>query len=384
MDIPGQPRRFASTAELIAAEEPDFPSFLFSEPKLVEAIRTFQSGFDGLLTYAVKANPSAHILSIMHREGISAFDVASLTEMALIGEHAPGAALHYNNPIKSRREIKRAYEDFGVRTFTIDHVAQLDQLAAVVPPSPDVEVTVRFKAGKALKSYDFGTKFGVMEAGAVELATLVRHMGYTTSLCFHVGSQCEEAYAFERHIAAAGRIAQDAGVILKRLNVGGGFPATYISSSAPPLEVYFETIRTAVTDTFGSCKPELIAEPGRGLVTPSTSLLLRVKHQRGEQSVYLNDGVYGSLMEAMILEFMPPIRVWRGDRILTGESWNFTVFGPTCDSYDMMPQTFILPEAITEDDYIEFGLMGAYTQASLTPFNGFDRRDLYWVDDILV
>ena len=26
--------------------------------------------------------------------------------------------------------------------------------------------------------------------------------------------------------------------------------------------------------------------------------------------------------------------------------------------------------------------MGAYTQASLTPFNGFDRRDQYWVDEI--
>ncbi|HWJ86569.1 MAG TPA: hypothetical protein VNS12_00675 [Pelagibacterium sp.] len=377
-------RRYANTAELIAAEEPDNPSFLFSERLLVNAIDTFKSGFDGLLTYAVKANPSPHILEIMHREGLTAYDVASNTEMALINQYAPGATMHYNNPIKSRREIARAYEEFGVRSFTIDHVAQLDQLAAVIPPSEDVEVTVRFKAGKALKSYDFGTKFGVMEDGAISICTLTKAMGYSTSLCFHVGSQCEDAYAYERHIAAAGRIALASGIELGRLNVGGGFPATYPSSSAPPLDVYFDTIRTAVADTFGSTKPQLIAEPGRGLVTGSTSLLLRVKHQRGEQSVYLNDGVYGSLMEAMIVEFMPPLRVWRGDRILTGESWGFTIFGPTCDSYDMLPQSFILPESIAEDDYIEFGLMGAYTQASLTPFNGFDRRDLYWVDDILV
>lgn len=382
MDKP-QSRTYANTAELIATVEPDFPSFLFSERKLVEAITTFKTGFDGLLTYAVKANPSPHILDIMHREGLQAFDVASNTEMALIEKHAPGAAMHYNNPIKSRREIQRAYEDHGVRSFTIDHVAQLDQLAAIVPPSLDVEVTIRFKAGKALKSYDFGTKFGVMEEGAIELCTLTKAMGYSTSLCFHVGSQCEDAYAYERHISAAGRIAQASGIDLKRLNIGGGFPATYPSSEAPPLGVYFETIRSSVLDTFGSSAPQLIAEPGRGLVTPSTSLLLRVKHQRGEQSVYLNDGVYGSLMEAMIVQFMPPIRVWRGDRVLTGPSWSYTIFGPTCDSYDVMPQSFVLPEGITEDDYIEFGLMGAYTQASLTAFNGFDRRDLYWVDEIL-
>ncbi|WP_196258616.1 type III PLP-dependent enzyme [Pelagibacterium limicola] len=383
MDI-SPARTYADTAELIATEEPDFPSFLFSERLLVNAIKTFQSGFDGLLTYAVKANPSPHILSIMHREGLKAFDVASNAEMALIEKYAPGAGMHYNNPIKSRREIKRAYEEFGVRSFTIDHVAQLDQLAAVVPPSEDVEVTVRFKAGKALKSYDFGTKFGVMEDGAISMCTLTKAMGYTTSLCFHVGSQCEDAYAYERHIAATGRIAQASGIELKRLNVGGGFPAPYISSSAPPLEVYFDTIHTAVTDTFGSNKPQLIAEPGRGLSTGCTSLLLRVKHVRGEQSVYLNDGVYGSLMEAMILEFMPPLRVWRGDKIVGGETWDFKIFGPTCDSYDVMPQTFLLPAAIAEDDYIEFGLMGAYTQASLTDFNGFNRRELYWVNDILV
>ena len=28
------------------------------------------------------------------------------------------------------------------------------------------------------------------------------------------------------------------------------------------------------------------------------------------------------------------------------------------------------------------GLMGAYTQASLTPFNGFDRRDQYLVEEV--
>jgi ornithine decarboxylase len=48
----------------------------------------------------------------------------------------------------------------------------------------------------------------------------------------------------------------------------------------------------------------------------------------------------------------------------------------------VLPQVFTLPSDIDEDDWIEFGLMGAYTQASLTPFNGFDRRDQYWVDEV--
>jgi len=375
---------YPNTSALIAAEAPDFPSFLFSERELVKAKKVFKKGFEGLLTYAVKCNPSPHILQVLHREGVRAYDVASNREMELVQQYAPGSVMHYNNPIKNKREIERAYEEFGVRSFTIDHPQQLDQLAAVVSPSRDVEVTTRFKAGKALKSYDFGVKFGVMEQGAVEIAHMVEQMGYTPSLCFHVGSQCEDAYAYERHIAAAARIAKESGIELKRLNLGGGYPAPYPTSEAPPMDHYFETISAAVEDNFGNSKPELIIEPGRALVTSSTSLLLRVKHQRGGVSVYVNDGAYGSLMEVKFMHFIPPVRVWRGARVHDndGQFEGFTLWGPTCDSYDVLPQTFMLPSDIDEDDWIEFGLMGAYTQASLTPFNGFDRRDQYWVDDI--
>ena len=377
------PYVYPNTSALIATEAPDFPSFLFCEKELSRSTDVFRRGFDGLLTYAVKCNPSPHILAQMHREGLKAFDVASNTEMEMVQTYAPGAAMHYNNPIKNRREIERAYDEFGVRSYTIDHIAQLDQLASVVSPSRDVEVTVRFKAGKAQKSYDFGTKFGVLEAGAIEIATMVEDMGYTPSLCFHVGSQCEDAYAFERHIAAAARIATESGIELKRLNLGGGYPAPYPTSEAPPMDYYFETISTAVADNFGTSRPELIMEPGRALVTSSTSLLLRVKHQRGGVSVYLNDGAYGALMEVKFMDFAPPVRVWRGARVHDndGQFEGFTIFGPTCDSYDVLPQTFMLPSDVDEDDWIEFGLMGAYTQASLTPFNGFDRRDLYWVEE---
>jgi len=375
---------YPNTSALIAAEAPDFPSFLFSERELVKAKKVFKKGFNGLLTYAVKCNPSPHIIQILHREGLKAFDVASNTEMELIREHAPGAVMHYNNPIKNRREIERAYDEFGIRSFTIDHPSQLDQLAAVVSPSKDVEVTTRFKAGKALKSYDFGTKFGVMEQGAIEIVQMVEQMGYTPSLCFHVGSQCEDAYAYERHIAAAANIAKESGIELKRLNIGGGYPAPYPTSEAPPMDYYFETIDQAVKDNFSNSKPELIIEPGRAMVTSSTSLLLRVKHQRGGISVYLNDGAYGALMEVKFMHFTPAVRAWRGARVHDndGQFEGFTIWGPTCDSYDVLPQTFMLPSDIDEDDWIEFGLMGAYTQASLTPFNGFDRRDQYWVDDI--
>lgn len=375
---------YPDTAAMIAAEAPDYPSFLFSERELRKCAQTFKDGFDGLVTYAVKANPSDHIVAVLADEGLKAFDVASPNEMALVRRHAPNVDLHYNNPIKSRREIEAAWTQYGVKSFAIDNMAQLEQLAAIVPPSQDVEVTIRFKAGKARKAYDFGTKFGVSEPGAIELAAMTKAMGYAVSFCFHVGSQCEEVFAYERHIAAAGRIAQRSGIELKRLNVGGGFPASYPSSGAPPLASYFETIRKATKKTFGDTPPQMIVEPGRAMVTPCTSILLRVKHQRAGVSVYLNDGAYGALMEVKFMPILPPIRIFREAHEIKEPTKPFTIFGPTCDSYDVLPQIFELPESIQEDDYIEFGLMGAYSQASTTDFNGFSERRQYDVDNILI
>ena len=39
---------YANTSQLIAAEEPDFPSFLFSQRELHKAVKVFKKGFDGL------------------------------------------------------------------------------------------------------------------------------------------------------------------------------------------------------------------------------------------------------------------------------------------------------------------------------------------------
>lgn len=383
MRLPDFPH-YKDTQSLIAAEMPDFPSFLFSERELRKSADVFHKGFPGIVTYAVKANPSEHIISILADSGVKAFDVASPNEMEIVRRLAPDAAMHYNNPIKSRREIAIAWETYGIRSYTIDNLDQLEQIAAIIPPSKDVEITLRFKALKALKSYDFGTKFGATEGEAILLASAVKQRGYGTSLCFHVGSQCEDAPAYERHIAAAGRIAHQSGIELKRLNVGGGFPADYPSSEAPPIQTYFDTISESLKEAFGDSPPQLIVEPGRAMVTSSTSLLLRVKHKRAGISLYLNDGAYGALMEVKFMPIIPRVRAWHGSEILEGHTSGFALFGPTCDSYDVLPQTFDLPQNIEEDDYIEFAQMGAYSQASTTSFNGFSERLQFYVDNILM
>ena len=59
----------------------------------------------------------------------------------------------------------------------------------------------------------------------------------------------------------------------------------------------------------------------------------------------------------------------------------FTLYGPTCDSVDVMKGPFLLPADIDESDWIELGQLGAYGACLRTRFNGFDRASTIEVGD---
>jgi hypothetical protein len=53
----------------------------------------------------------------------------------------------------------------------------------------------------------------------------------------------------------------------------------------------------------------------------------------------------------------------------------FSFYGPTCDSLDVMQGPFLLPKDTREGDYIEIGQLGAYGRTLSTRFNGFGSID---------
>ena len=53
----------------LAANAPDEPVFLFHPGRLMEVAREFLTGFPGLVTYAVKANPAPEMIRVLHAAG---------------------------------------------------------------------------------------------------------------------------------------------------------------------------------------------------------------------------------------------------------------------------------------------------------------------------
>ena len=363
----------------LARRTPDHPILYFSPRVLHHVAERFQAGFGGLVTYAVKANPHPAVLSNLVAAGINAFDVASPAEMEAVRTASAEAVMHYNNPMRSREEIDAGIK-YDVASWSVDELSELEKLHAV-PRSK--EIAVRFALPVSGAAYDFGSKFGAAPLEAVELLKRVAAEGWTPALCFHPGTQCEDEAAWVEYIHAAKRIVDAAGVPIARLNVGGGFAANR-DGEAPDLERVFSAINIATQEAFGPQRPQLICEPGRAMVSESFTLAARIKGMRkGGEVVFLNDGIYGGLVDIRDMGLPGRVEVVGSDGThRAGERKPRVVFGPTCDSLDRLPDGLPLPCDSATGDYVLFPGLGAYSSAMSTQFNGYGLSDVATVIEL--
>ncbi|MGH8597498.1 MAG: type III PLP-dependent enzyme, partial [Gammaproteobacteria bacterium] len=130
------------------------------------------------------------------------------------------------------------------------------------------------------------------------------------------------------------------------------------------------TIREALAALAFPSAVEIFCEPGRALVADACSLLTQVLLRKGER-LYLNDGIYGSLAEMFLSNLRMPVRLVRRSPRAATANQAFRLFGPTCDSVDVLPGTFELPGDVAEGDWLEIAQIGAYSNAMASRFNGF-------------
>lgn len=233
-------------------------------------------------------------------------------------------------------------------------------------------------------AYDFGSKFGSSPELAAELLRAVAERGYIPSLTFHPGTQCNDPAAWESYIRMAAEICEAAGVKVRRLNVGGGFPSHRVGGIEPDLTAIFDRIGQTTAEAFGPDAPALVCEPGRGLCADAFSLIARIKAVRDGANVFLNDGVYGALTELPQIGNLDRLQVFSPEGTLREqEPQPRAIFGPTCDSLDRLPGEMALPADIQEGDYVIFHGAGAYSLVTNTHFNGFGQMAQLTVKSLL-
>jgi ornithine decarboxylase len=227
--------------------------------------------------YALKANPGKPVIELLRDLG-SNFDIASIYELDKVlvaGVHPD--RISYGNTIKKAAHIKYAY-DKGIRLFATDSKADLQSIAENAPGSK-IFVRILVEGGETAE-WPLSRKFGCHPDMAIDLLVQAKLLGLIPyGISFHVGSQQKDIAVWDAALSKVKYMFDwmrlEEGVILKMINMGGGFPANYISE-VNPIQVYAEEILRYLSDDHGDEVPEIILEPGRSLVGESGVLVSEV------------------------------------------------------------------------------------------------------------
>jgi ornithine decarboxylase len=358
---------------LIAALKPDRAVFGIRPHAAGSAARWFLQNFPGDVAYAYKANSSVFLLGALYGAGVRHFDVASIPEIEDAAT-IPEAQLHFMHPVKPRSAIRRAFGEFGVRSFALDSEDELRKIGEETGHSRDLVLWVRVAVAAKNSRIPLERKFGATGAKAARLLVKARQAARELGITFHVGSQTVTPDAYVAALGEVGKLIGKAGVVLDRLDVGGGFPSIYADGAPAPLHAFMRAIGERAERLPIGERCRLMCEPGRALVAEAESLIVRVDARRGNE-LFINDGGYGVLFDAAHLGFAFPVRL--ANRLADPDDslLPFSFWGPTCDTIDHMKGPFLLPSGIREGDYIEIGNTGAYGRALSSRFNGYGAYD---------
>lgn len=368
--------RYASVEEIVAKTKPAEPVYVLYPEKFQIAAKRFLDGFPGDALYAIKANPAPQVLDLVWAAGIRHFDTASLREVEIVRARFPDAHCHFMAPVRLPGHAKAAFEKYGVTDYVVDCDDELDKLIAETGEPKKLRIFVRLAAQLGGALLELSSKFGIAPDDAARMLRRIAELGAEPCLTFHVGSQCLSPFSYAQAIEITRRTIAKAGLDIGALDIGGGFPGPYINNDVPPYHWYFDTIREALATLERPDLP-ILCEPGRALAAEGVSLITQVVLRKGDK-LYINDGVYGSFEELTLPG-------WTGDysartfgvdkrgRVKERGPGDtpFRVYGPTCDTLDVLPRPLMLPQNIKAGDFVVFDAIGAYSVAVRTTFNGF-------------
>ena len=372
--------KFKTVNELVNSLKPDYPVYCIRPNEIKKSVNFFKENFPGKILYAVKTNPNEKIIKQIIANGINEFDVASLNEIKLINKIYPKAKLHFMHTIKSKESIAYAYNDYNVKSFSLDSKDELRKILDATNQAKDLELFVRIAISNEHAEIDLSRKFGALPSEALGLVRLCKQHAKKLGISFHVGSQCMHKISYSKGIKEIGNIIKKTKIIPDTINVGGGFPSIYPDLNPEPLSNYMMEIKKELNNLKLDKLPEIICEPGRAIVAESGSTIVKVI-LRKKNNLYINDGTYGSLFDAGAPNFVLPSKMITEGRVQSKKLTAFSFFGPTCDGLDYMKGPFLLPNNIKEGDYIELGQLGAYSLTFRTNFNGFYSNEIHELSD---
>lgn len=319
----------------------------------------------------MKANPNPELLkAIFHSDkkydiGI---DVASIGEMQMALQYVSKNDIIYTNPHTIPYE-KDDFMKMGIKTKVVDSLGELYKLREY--DGLNTDILIRLKSNIHMANCSFDSKFGCSQEVAIQIISYAKNYGFRIcGISFHIGSGGK----FDRKIAYQTALAYAKPILDKIENpivdIGGGLLHD-----------------TDLVEALGWTKGlpyRFIAEPGRFIAEPAYHLAIQVIAVTN-RGVFLDNGIYHELNVYYRDHWTFPklSYIYDTDKQTIQKINDFKfvdIFGPTCDSYDMIPSVIFPEHYIASGDWIFLPNMGAYTSSASVDFNGIKSAASSYVD----
>ncbi len=366
------------------------PLYVYSAAEILQNFGAYDDALADvphLVCYAVKANSSLGILSLLARAG-AGFDIVSGGELfRVLQAGGDPAKVVFSGVGKTAGEVDYALAN-GIHAFNCEsegELALIDAIAArrgveaafALRVNPDVDAATHPYISTGLSKHKFG--IALDEAPAVyERARAFRNLKAEGVSC-HIGSQIlDPAPIYEAADKALCLAAQlrAGGHPIRRIDLGGGLGVAYgAGDKTPDIRAFVAAMR----DKLRSSGLRIEVEPGRSIAGPAGALITRVLYRKrnGDKEFIVVDAAMNDLLRPSLYgahhEILPVRRNSMPPVVAD-------VVGPVCESGDFLARGREMPNAMP-GDFLAVMTAGAYGFALSSNYNSRPRAAEVLVED---
>jgi diaminopimelate decarboxylase len=356
------------------------PAYVYNQKVIRQRAELLQSLLGDVfnLSYAVKSNPNAKILSFLGNL-VDTLDVSSFGEVKrAVAAGIPASSMTFSGPAKRPIEIREAIR-YGVGELVVESVGEASAVSSIASEL-DTSQSILVRINPDSKPRGFGasmsgkaSQFGIDEGQLSDALPLISRLPgielkgfhiYSATNCLSVGPLLENFSIMLAAFQAASDILE---ISPERLIFGAGFGVPYLPSESELDIVSFTDSFQEIRNTHPArdllAKSRCSLELGRWIVAPAGLMLTSVIGEKVSHGtdIRLCDAGFNNHLAACGLMGSVIRRAWNIENLSSQstEKNKYNLVGPLCTSIDLLATNAELPNT-SVGDILAVKSSGAY------------------------
>jgi diaminopimelate decarboxylase len=341
-------------------KESTTPLMIFLENKIRDNINTFKDVFKSVFNnfqcfYSFKANYLLEICEIVHSEQIGA-EVVGLPELNLALKIGfPPSMILVGGPYLPKELIETSVVNH-VKEIVVYNLKDLEKInSSALRAGITQDICLRVNSQK------YGSRLGVVfnETNLTRLGMVLKkcHNININSLLSHFSTQMNSIDQFKKNIQAIAKNVnklKNMGIIIKNINLGGGFPEATVMPQEQ-LKKIAQEMKKIIEET-GIEHEQIYFEPGRYFVGDAGLFLAEVINICEDRWTFLNVGNHICPRFARC-----SLRFYNASQINNPHKFKTSFAGIVPTDQDVLAKDYFFTEIINEGDIVLISNVGAYT-----------------------